>query len=140
MNINHQQQPTWNTCVSACVAMLLNKPVDEVVSEFHEDYRAERVDPDEYLMKNGVNCEVLLTNAKLEMGSIYLCSVPSLNKQALTHAILLDMRDEFWSLYDPNMGKEGKLYYVPNIPDEEVEGNEVKLITAAPDIRIILPG
>ena len=138
MNITLQQQPTWNSCVSACVAMILNKPVDEVVSEFHEDYYAGKLDPDEYLTKSGVNCEVLLTNAKLEMGHIYICSVPSLNKQALTHAILIDMRDECWSLFDPNMGKEGKLYYVPNFPDEEVEGNEVKLITAAPDIRITL--
>lgn len=139
MNINHQQQPTWNTCVSACIAMILNKPADEVVSEFHEDYYEEKLDADEYLQSKGVDCEVLLTNAKLETGYIYLCSVPSLNLQARTHMIVLDMREECWSLYDPNKGKEGKLYFVPNIPDEEVEGNEVKLITAAPDIRIILP-
>ena len=136
MNIKHQQQPTWNSCMSACVAMILNKPVNEVIDEFHDDYRSEKIDTDEYLRLNGVDCEVLLSNAKFEAGNIYVCSVPSLNKQAQTHAVIIDMREEFWCIYDPNQGKEDKLYYVPNSPDVPLEENQVYLITASADLKI----
>ena len=137
MKIEHQQQPTGSTCMSACIAMVLGEPVSDIVSDFHKSYMAEKLDADEYLRARGIELEVLLTNAKIEAGYIYICSVPSLNLQARTHAILLDMREEYWSLYDPNQGKEGKLYYVPDVPDSILGENEVRLVTAAPDIRIL---
>jgi hypothetical protein len=36
--INFQQQQTYNTCVSTCLAMILNCDVKDVIAVFHDGY------------------------------------------------------------------------------------------------------
>lgn len=59
--IEFQQQPTPVTCVSACIAMVLGIPVEQVVSDYHHTYfdaGDEKVHPDEYLVNKGVPAEL----------------------------------------------------------------------------------
>ena len=53
--IKHVKQPTLNTCVSACLAMILNRPVEEVIAEFHDRYYNNwEITISEYLVQNNV--------------------------------------------------------------------------------------
>jgi hypothetical protein len=36
--LQHQQQPTFNTCMATCVAMVAGQPVDEVVARWHQAF------------------------------------------------------------------------------------------------------
>lgn len=110
--ITHQQQPTPTSCVSACLAMLLDIPVKDVIDEFHDKYMKADIDADDYLKAKGVKAKSCLsTHRRIEPGKVYLIAAPSLNLEASTHEIIFDFRDDFVVL-DPNMGKVGKKYYV----------------------------
>lgn len=129
VEIKHQQQPTGKSCVSTCLAMLLDKPVQEVIDEFHADYSNGDNDEDKYLESKGLICRALWSNHRtLEEGKLYLVSIPSLNLVAYTHEIIFDWRDptEF-KVIDPNMGKEGKKYYVWKLA-EDLKENEFNIV------------
>ncbi|MBL1321551.1 MAG: hypothetical protein COA63_010900 [Methylophaga sp.] len=115
--ITHQQQPDAITCTSACLAMLTNIPVGTVVSEFHDAYFKHETEVSSYLESKGLKVERLFTHSVPIPGDLYLITVPSLNKDAALHNIILDLRDEY-KLYDPNEGVDGKRYYI--IWDEEI--------------------
>lgn len=34
--MKHQTQPTANSCMATCVAMILDKPVSEVIEQYHD--------------------------------------------------------------------------------------------------------
>ncbi|EKT1915841.1 hypothetical protein QDY88_001012 [Escherichia coli] len=36
--LQHQMQPTFNTCMATCVAMVASQPVDEVVERWHQKF------------------------------------------------------------------------------------------------------
>lgn len=126
--MNHVRQPTPNTCLSACLAMILNKPVGVVIADFHskyyDDFGGDRLLPEDYLRQH--NCMHLgpqgKTNQSLKDKGVYLLAVPSLNIKGGLHSILYEIKqleDGFWShtIYDPNMGYGGREYYVNNIYD-----------------------
>jgi len=114
MIIKHQQQPTSDTCASTCIAMLLGVPVNDVISKFHDKYKAGEMNIDHYLKNNGLAVEPILSNYwQAQWGKLYLLAVPSLNSKANLHSIILDCRLEgIVDIYDPNMGKKDKDYYV----------------------------
>lgn len=114
MKIIHQQQPTSNTCASTCIAMLLNTPVEDVVKDFHDKYMRLETGVHQYLTDNGLNVECLTCeHRQAQWGNLYLLTVASLNTKGLLHYIILDVRIEgAVIIYDPNMGKNDKDYYV----------------------------
>lgn len=108
----HQRQPDQKTCLSACMAMALGKPVEEVIDGFHEEYMERCCRASEYLSKQGMLCrEVAMVDNILMKGCLYILCVPSLNHQGGFHIVLGDTRDGEFTVYDPQMGNEGKLYY-----------------------------
>lgn len=116
MKIEFKQQPTNVTCVHACVAMLINKPVKYVIDWANKKYGLTENDA----LANAYEKEILNEHGHgyrrrrldyLAPGSIYLLSVPSLNIQAGMHRIILDFREVDWKIYDPCKGRKGKLYY-----------------------------
>ena len=114
--IKHQKQPTRDTCTSACLAMILGTPVDEVVEEFHKDWTEGKTDPAHYLVKKGVKLQIHrepYDNTVL-WGKVYLLTVPSLNVKARTHHVVVDMRggEGKGIVYDPNEGWTDKARYV----------------------------
>jgi len=119
----HQQQPTDNSCASACIAMLLNVPVEDVIKKFHDQYKAGEININHYLLNRGLTVEPVLSDYwQTKWGHLYLLAVPSLNTKANLHSIIVDCRLEGKiDIYDPNMGKEGKNYYVLNEKENKTE-------------------
>ena len=126
--IKHVKQPTLNTCVSACLAMILNKPVEKVIEEFHSRYYNNwEITISEYLTKNGVqhHCSEGGGRETLHMGGLFLCTVPSLNIPGALHQIVIDMTDHKFIVHDPIKGWEGKKFYVGADQDPEVPGASI---------------
>jgi len=158
MDINHISQPTWNTCVSAVAAMLLNKNVQSVVDEFHDDYHAGKIDLSDYLTSNGIKLNKCYTDHRgVEWGNLYVVVVPSLNRLGHTHCVIIDMRSVnddncyYEKVYDPCKGRDGCKYYDvvrdsdnKVIPDEacgvipDTNGLGHTLSFAIPEYEIIL--
>jgi len=112
-----QQQPTQDTCVSTSLAMLLGRPVQEVIDEFHNLYFAHKVEVHDYLEVSGFEegkdffC-LGVKDQYAEWGNVYLGAVPSLNLERYLHYVLFDYRRVGNPiLYDPQNGNEGKRFY-----------------------------
>lgn len=140
MSVNFVKQPTLNTCVSACLAMILNKPVEKVIEEFHSRYYNNwEITISEYLTKNGVphHCSEGGGRETLHRGGLFLCTVPSLNIPGALHQIVIDMTDHKFIVHDPIKGWEGKKFYVG--PDQDPEEPGAFIIhTWVKDVEILL--
>lgn len=98
-------------CVSACIAMLLNRPVEEVTAEFHEDYRSGKKRARDFLEANGVRLVAGDPEGDLREDGIYLLGVPSLNLPGIMHQIIAVTDNDGFRVYDPNEGYTGRLFY-----------------------------
>lgn len=136
MEIKHQQQPTATSCASACIAMLLNVPVEDVIKKFHDQYKAGEINIDHYLLNHGLTVEPLLsTYWQTQWDNVYLLAVPSLNIKANLHSIILDTRHDAVKIFDPNMGKPNKNYYVLDEKENKTEF-EYGLISYVAELKI----
>lgn len=101
MRIIQQQQVKDSGCVSACAAMILQRPVECVTDEFHQPYMNYEIELDEYLSKNGVTALRTEHRTIIEADSIYVLLVPSLNAIGTLHSVVLDTRFGANKVYDP---------------------------------------
>lgn len=124
--IKHQMQPTPDTCTSACLAMILDVPVENVVEFFHKDWMARKTDPAHFLVRNFVKFQIHREpyDNVLKYGEVYLISVPSVNITGRNHHLLVDMRQGEGKeiIYDPNEGRMDKSYYVGWTKGREKDG------------------
>ncbi|EIC84720.1 hypothetical protein [Serratia sp. M24T3] len=135
--ITHQQQPTYNTCMCACIAMVVGLPVQEVIDKWHEHFHAGKGewldDALDYYGKQyfyGHPRKATITN-----GFIYFLTVPSLNIEAGMHQVLcLALEGNGVTIYDPAKGRENARYYVAGKPHS---ANEVQIKSWL--IDLILP-
>lgn len=118
--IEFKQQPTYNTCVSACLAMILGADVDEVIAEFHLEYwgvNEGKLKVTDYLKRKGVPFKYCNFEDKPREDGVYLVTVPSLNIKAGTHNILWCMQSAeeegffYQRILDPATGRDDKSYY-----------------------------
>jgi hypothetical protein len=100
MSIHLQKQPGFMMCVSACVAMILRRPVDHVVDEFHKPFMDFEIEVDTYLAKQGVEAVRTMDRYTLHPNCVYMVTVPSLNSIGKFHEVIVDMRTE--KVYDPS--------------------------------------
>lgn len=113
--IIHQMQPCPVSCVATCLAMLVGRPAAEVIDEVHKPYR----DGDITLREALDYLEVKYTafysvdNPPVADEGVYICTAPSLNIEAGTHQILIEVTDEDYFVLDPVKGREGRKYFVP---------------------------
>jgi hypothetical protein len=114
--IKHQMQPTPDTCTSACLAMILDVPVANVVEFFHKDWTDGKTDPAHFLVRNLAKIQIHREpyNNTLLFGKVYLLTVPSVNITGRNHHIIVDMRHGEGKeiVYDPNQGRMDCSYYV----------------------------
>ena len=113
MNIIHQQQPSKDTCLSACIAMAIGVPVDKVVDEFHEDLMNFRTTVPEYIHNNypEFKCDPLLsTHNEYHSDRIYFLLVPALVNKGLLHCVMFYSNGESMCVADPNKGRGGQYY------------------------------
>lgn len=99
MKIILQNQPGFNMCVSACIAMLTNRPVDHIVDEFHKPFFNFEIEIDAYLEKLGVRAVRTEDRSTLASGGVFLLTVPSLNSVGKFHQVIFDARTN--TVYDP---------------------------------------
>lgn len=105
--IKHQSQPTSNTCVTTCLAMLAGKPVADLIEQgIHHDYTVGDAGYRELFEKLGLNFRSFDTadrNSMVLDGGVYLVGVPSLNIVGGMHEILVEIAsDGDWTIFDPN--------------------------------------
>lgn len=105
--IKHQSQPTSNTCVTTCLAMLAGKPVAELIEQgFHHAYTVGDASYRELFEKLGLKFKSFDTaerNSLMLDGGVYLIGVPSLNIQGGMHEVLVEIAiDGDWAILDPN--------------------------------------
>lgn len=96
-----QRQPTPNTCVHACLAMVLDVPVDRVIKTFGEASMGH-----DELMAALRACGILhvqLVSPRLVISGWHFAVVPSLNFRGGNHQILIhnNMDDGGLSVLDP---------------------------------------
>ena len=112
--MNLIKQPTYNSCTSACLAMLTGLPLDQVMDEFHEkwvngdDVPTCQFNPYTYLCSKGfmpqLNCNPY--GATLLGNAASLLTVPSLNLEAINHHLIYDCTDmENPQVLDPSTKK-----------------------------------
>lgn len=130
-------QPTGDSCTSACLSMLTGIDVNQVVEQFHKDWQTNQSDPSEFLSKHGIRSYAhnKVFDHRLDWGTIYLATVPSLNIEGGLHHILIDLSGDKIRVLDPNNGKEGKRYYVEWYCDN-LESMQVKLTSWIVDLHI----
>ncbi|MDB2179364.1 hypothetical protein [Citrobacter farmeri] len=114
MSLKHQQQPTHNSCMSACVAMISNQSVTEVVEQWHDKFHSKEAWLDDamdhyripYFYGHPKKAELL-------SGFIYFLTVPSLNIVGGQHQILAAVKEgPVVEIFDPAKGRDGAKYYV----------------------------
>lgn len=138
-NIIHQMQPTDDTCASACLAMIINEPVEKVIEEFHKDFFCHETSPSEYLTQKLIrNRQLLACDLNIFAGHTYLTTVPSLNYPGLNHYILIQQRRDHYNVFDPNMGRAGKKYYIPFEGDDIVDVNQYRLRSFTTELEVRL--
>ena len=138
MEIIHFIQPTWNSCVSTCLAMILNEHPADIIRQFHDRFMAHETEIGGYLDEKGVPTTTGLATDRMDWDGVYLISVPSLNKQALMHLLVADTRADEVRVYDPNAGKPGKRYYIHG--RHASSEYEVELASYFIDLKINQPG
>lgn len=98
------QQPNGEACVVACCAMVSGRTFDEVRAMAGKDALGSD-DEDRLLVRLGILPRHPQSQT-LQPDRIYLATVPSLNKRATNHRIVIDTRDGC-DVYDPNAGRDG---------------------------------
>lgn len=124
------RQPSPNTCVHACLAMVTGLPVAQIVDELPapagpEHYNAWLV---RHSIRAGDPTELMLR------GELYLLSVASRNLLGKLHMIVADLRHDYGStglrIWDPVDGVEGKTAWT-------TEDWEAGLVSWAHGIRLV---
>lgn len=131
--ILHQDQTDPLGCVSACLAMVLNQPVEEVTEKFHKGYADGSKEPHEYLDSSGITYRPCFAcERKMKPDHVYMVSIPSINLTGGSHMMVIHMTsDDCWIIYDPNLGREGRLTY-GSFNGEEVPKGFVQIASWTP--------
>lgn len=134
MRIVHQTQPTLNSCVATCIAMLGGISATDAHEMFTRDYLERRIGIPLMLARVGLQCESLLNDRVCccNVGEVYLAVVPSPAATGLNHMVVLDCftNDGEMRVLDPAMGT-GKPYYVHKVDmeDPDVDPLAVPLVS-----------
>lgn len=138
MYVKHQQQPCPVSCVTTCIAMILNRPVEELKPLLHERYRETNLSLGEILSEYGVPFEPFNSTDRglLQWAGLYLVAAPSLNIQAGMHQILLELDEDKYVVHDPNRGRPGIKYYANPEEWESADPLAVQLGGYSPEAYI----
>ncbi|MFK0092908.1 hypothetical protein [Pseudomonas sp. NPDC090592] len=119
--IKLQMQPCPVSCVSTCMAMIVDRPAEELIREFHHAYRNGDITLRNMLDYLGVTYTAFYSVdcPPLADEGVYLCTAPSLNIQAGNHQILIEVTDDGYFVHDPVQGREERKFYVSRGAGEE---------------------
>lgn len=138
--LKHQTQPTAMSCVCTCLAMLMDEPVIDVVSKYHEDYfNKQTLDMDEILRNEGFIFKHELAGRvqTLMPGAIYVLTVASLNIKGGLHQVLVDYRDPAQPVaLDPAKGYPDRKYYTVDQHEADDKDNAFLLFSWIVDYTV----
>lgn len=122
--IQHQTQPTFNTCMATCLAMLAGRPAAEVAEQWHSRFELEGARFSDALDSfNIMHFPCDAHHQKLLNSVIYVLTVPSLNITGGLHMILLVCEEgKRPVVYDPAKGYENRMHYVVKDAGDLQEG------------------
>lgn len=111
--ITHQTQPCTVSCVSTCLAMLLDEPAEGVIEQVHAKYRTGNTSLRELMNELDIPFTSFDTcdNVALADVGAYLVSVPSLNFQGGVHQLIIEVTEDDYFVIDPVKGRDDRLYY-----------------------------
>ncbi len=114
MDIKHITQPTNDTCMTTCLAMILDKDVAWIKAH-HEDIFNYRKWHDDYLREAGIPFYYgSPRSGRLSGNVLALLTVASLNHLGGLHQILVEHRNNGTiEIFDPAKGRPMTKYYVP---------------------------
>lgn len=114
--IQHQTQPTGTSCAHTCVAMVIGVPVQEILDKYGEGEEGLSFPTQDRIIRDyGFESNTFEGNNLPPTGT-FIVTVPSLNIEGGLHAIVIQMENDRWRIYDPNTGREGaKTYTTKNI-------------------------
>lgn len=130
--IIHQTQPSENSCVCTCLAMLMGKPASEVIDKWHAKFFMQQEVMLDILEEEGFSVKTHYSagRATLLPGFAYLLTVPSLNLEGQMHQIIADWREGADPVcYDPAKGRGVCKYYTLDM-DEWDEVDNARLLTS----------
>lgn len=117
--IYHRQQPTDTSCVYACIAMLMNVPVTDVIDWVKKNLGKNQTtffETQQCLTAFGLSWSSLCLPHLCAPG-YYMATVPSLNMEGESHVVIIYFSDFVERIYDPNEGREGKKFYVTQLEE-----------------------
>lgn len=121
--IIHKTQPTWDSCMATCIAMVAGIDENESYSKWHKRFQNRTAWLDTAL--DDYNIPYMYGNprsAALLRGFVYLLAVPSLNIQAGLHQVVAFLpRCGDIQILDPVKGRKDSLYYVYGEPQDDAE-------------------
>lgn len=120
--IELQTQILPNSCMSACLAMILSIPQQDIIGSFHEKYIAAKMEPRSVLQAAGMPFRRMYADErKMLPGHTYLLSVPSLNIKDGWHCIIAQcVGEQGCYIVDPNDGRPKKSHSNTTGLSEEV--------------------
>lgn len=137
--MNLINQPTANSCTSACIAMVTGLPIGQVMQEFHAKFRAGGINTYEYLDLKGVaylkHPDLYSIGGDVD-GWAYILAVPSLNSFSEMHNIVVYTDQGHLHILDPQQGNEGKLFY--ESVDKNFVGVGYHLNGFAPELKLLI--
>lgn len=135
--MKHQTQPTHDSCVVTCCAMLASKPAKMAYEHFHEKLWDRTVNTEWILQSLGIESRrTFYEGGHVFKGHVYLAAVPSLNEPGLMHQIILDCRHEPLIVLDPAQGLPDRKYYAWE-PEKGVDPLAVPLISWLNEFEVI---
>lgn len=110
--MKHQMQPTGDTCMCTCLAMLSGLQAKVVIEHCHEKLFSGLITIEKCMeaLDIGFIPRMSHFNNRIEPGKVYLATVPSLNFEGGFHQILIDWTGDQYAVLDPACGS-GKRYY-----------------------------
>lgn len=133
--LKHQTQPTHDSCMVTCLAMVADLPVDDLWHH-HENLSGNRYKLDKVMQELGIPYnERYSTHQTLYEGGLYVLAVPSLNLPGHFHQIVVQVTLEETIVLDPGKGRRERYYYIP--PDALPENQwEVPLVSWVVDYEV----
>lgn len=117
--IQHQSQPCQKSCVSTCLAMIMDVPVAQARQQFHVRYWDKQESIATFLeeLKLPYTLGNPLERKAPYAKGLYLLTVPSLTTAGGFHQVLGVVKEEGkWAIFDPQTGNE-KPYYCAALID-----------------------
>ncbi|HBT0444797.1 TPA: hypothetical protein MA058_003453 [Klebsiella pneumoniae] len=135
--IKHLTQPTKDSCMSTCLAMVVGISAKESYDKYHTKLQKYEIWFDTILDEYKIPYYYGSPRSSRLSGTV-LCfaTVPSLNIQGVFHQILIQYEEGKFTVFDPAQGRGGAKYYIPS--NQKID-NELQVHLESWLIDLVIP-